>query len=93
MPKLTGTLRIAGTTSDSIRGMDPQITGPSTGANPDFYGGDTVDALFGLSGKFKMAGVGMGRIAAEFGIPLYRRLRGVQAERDWSLTLSFMGHF
>jgi hypothetical protein len=93
MPRLTGTLRIAGTTADSIHGMDPQITGPSTGANPDFYGGDTIDALVGLSGKVAIPGIGKGRVAVEFGLPLYQRLNGVQAEQDWSLTFSFMGHF
>jgi hypothetical protein len=93
VPRLTGTVRISGTTAGSIRGMDPLITGPCTGANPDFYGGDSIDALIGLSGKVIVPGVGKGRIAAEVGFPLYQNLNGVQAQQDWSLTLSFMGHF
>jgi hypothetical protein len=91
--RLTGTLRIAGTTQDAIHGMDPKITGPSTGANPDFYGGDTVDAFIGIIGRFPISGRSMGRIAAEFGLPLYQDLNGVQLAQDWSLSLSLMAHF
>ena len=89
----TGTLRLAGTTVDNIHGMDPQITGPSPGANPDFYGGDTAEAFIGLIGRFNISGKSKGRIAAEFGMPFYQDLNGVQAAQDWTLSLSLMAHF
>jgi hypothetical protein len=89
----TGTLRIAGTTVDSIHGQDPLITGPSPGANPDFYGGDMAEAFVGLIAKFKTFGNHQARIAAEVGMPFYQDLNGVQLAQSWSLSLSLMAHF
>jgi hypothetical protein len=90
---VTGTLRLAGTTEDSIQGQDPRISGPSPRANPDFYGGDSAEAFIGVIAKFKTFGNHRGRIAAEVGMPFYQDLNGVQLAKSWSLTLSAMAHF
>jgi hypothetical protein len=42
-------------------------------ANPDFYGGDRVDLLFGVN-MIGQRGVICGhRLAAEFGVPVYQQ--------------------
>ena len=92
-PWLTGTVRLAGTAQDAVHGLDTQITGPAPGANPDFYGGESINAFAGLSAKGEIPGIGKGRVAVEFGVPLYQRVNGVQAQQDWALSLSAMAHF
>jgi hypothetical protein len=92
-PWLCGTVRLAATAQESIHGLDSQITGPAPGANPDFYGGESLNAFAGLSARGEIPGIGRGRVAVEFGVPLYQRVNGVQAQQDWSLSLSAMAHF
>lgn len=92
-PWLTGTVRLAATAQDAVHGLDPQITGPNPGANPNFYGGESINAFAGLSARGEIPGIAKGRIAVEFGVPLYQRVNGVQAQQDWSLSLSAMAHF
>jgi hypothetical protein len=46
-----------------------------------------------LSARGEIPGIAKGRIAVEFGVPLYQRVNGVQAQQDWSLSLSAMAHF
>jgi hypothetical protein len=88
-PLVSGTLRVIGRTQDSIHGTDPHILGLSTGGNPDFYGGQMVKGLIGLSGRMPIAQInGGGRIALEAGMPLYLNLNGVQIPEKWSLQLS-----
>lgn len=86
---LSGTLRITGSTQDSIHGADSQIQGLSSSGNPNFYGGQMVKGLVGLSGLMPISLInGGGRIALEAGMPLYINLNGVQMPEKWSLQLS-----
>lgn len=94
----TATLRVSGSTQDSIHGADPEIKGLSTGVNPNYYGGDLVNGLVGLSGRmpFSMVGIpggGAGRIALEFGAPLYVNVNGIQSPEKWVLSLSTAARF
>ena len=86
--KLSGSLRIEASTRDSINGRDVLIAGAGRGANPDFYGGDFVNAFVGLNARTPVPGFGMARLGAEFGTPLYQDLNGPQLKRDWSAQLT-----
>lgn len=92
-PALSGSLRFAASTEDSIDGRDPLIMGPFQGTNPDFYGGDRIEVLAGLSGMLPLDAIGMARIGVEAGIPIYQDLNGPQLERDWSLTFTVGARF
>ena len=64
------------------RSLDGAMMSPSMpGANPDNYGGQTIDAFIGIS-----VAVGSCSIGIEGGIPLYQNLNGLQMKSDWLLT-------
>jgi hypothetical protein len=88
-PWVSNSIRLAYQTQDSIHGIDPKIVGPVQTANPDFYGGDRLDLLFGFN-LIGQRGVVCGhRLAAEFGVPVYQNLNGPQMETDWTLTVGW----
>jgi hypothetical protein len=88
-PYLSATLRVTGSSQDSVHGVDPLISGLGVAGNPNFYGGQMVKGLIGLSGRLPVAQInGGGRIALEAGMPLYLNLNGVQIPEKWSLQLS-----
>ena len=85
--------RIKARTQGTIRGQDALIAAPVQTADPNNQGGDVVEILGGInyvspSGLFKGH-----RLAAEFGIPLYRNLNGPQLETDFMFTLGWQKAF
>ncbi len=90
---LSGSLRLEASTTGAVDGSDPLIAGPARGANPDFYGGERVEAFAGLNAHIPLSGVGMGRLGIEAGTPLYENLNGVQLSKEWSLQLTGGIHF
>jgi len=88
-PWISTSARVAYQSLGEIEGMDLDISGPIQTANPDFYGGDRADLLFGVN-LIGQKGVTCGhRLAAEFGIPFYQRLNGPQLETDYTFTVGW----
>jgi hypothetical protein len=88
-PWVANSIRLAYQTQDSIHGIDSQIVGPVQTANPDFYGGDRLDLLFGVNLIGQRGAICGHRLAAEFGVPVYQNLNGPQMETDWTLTVGW----
>ncbi|MEO1504535.1 MAG: transporter [Pseudomonadota bacterium] len=85
--------RVAGKTVGKIDGGDDQIAAPVQTADPDNYGGETVDLSLGVN-LVGQRGVLRGhRIAAEFGTPVYQDLNGPQMETDWTFTIGYQYAF
>lgn len=88
-PSLSLSTRIAYKHEDKIDGIDERISLPVQTADPDKYGGDTINLHLGvnLAGQ---AGILRGhRLALEAGIPLYRDLNGPQMETDYVVTIGW----
>lgn len=80
-------------TLGDIKGADPLITAPVQTADPDNYGGETVE--LGLSLRFTpdYAPIRGIEISTDFSIPVYQDLNGTQLERDWSLVAGLTYRF
>ncbi|MCS3903708.1 hypothetical protein J2T55_001739 [Methylohalomonas lacus] len=89
-PWISTSVRLAGQHVDRIDGRDDQIMAPVQTADPDNYGGDRVDLLFGvnLAGQPGTALAGH-RLAAEVGTPVHQDLNGPQLETDWTITVGY----
>jgi hypothetical protein len=85
-PGITATARVAGTTQAKIAGKDPQIFGGMQGANPAWYGGETVNLFGGVEIAGHEFGLGHTRLAIEAGAPVYQNLNGPQMGQDWQLN-------
>ncbi len=90
---LFGTARLAASHWGDVEGIDPQIMGAARGANPDFYGGERIEAFLGLNAHTHVKGLGMARVGIEAGTPLYENLNGVQLSKEWSLQATAGIHF
>lgn len=85
--------RLLGRKVGQIDGFDPLIVAPVQTANPDFQGGETLEALFGVN-LLGQTGYTRGhRLAFEFGFPLVRDLNGPQLETDYMFTLGWQRAF
>jgi hypothetical protein len=86
---VSSSLRLAARTQDKIDGIDLNIVAPVQTANPDFYGGERVDLLFGVN-LVGQRGLACGhRLAAEVGVPVYQDLNGPQLETDWTFSIGW----
>lgn len=85
--------RLKGRTSSQIYGSDPAIAAPVQTADPDNYGGSTVEALFGVNLAGSDGWTKGHRVAAEIGLPVYRDLNGPQLETDMTFTLGWQKAF
>ncbi|MGO9484335.1 MAG: hypothetical protein ACLPX9_07095 [Rhodomicrobium sp.] len=85
-PGITATARLAGTVQGKIDGKDPEIFGGMQGANPAWYGGETMDLFGGIEVAGHQFGLGNTRLAIEAGAPLYQNLNGPQIGQDWLLN-------
>ena len=88
-PWISNSVRIAAQTQNDISGIDLDIVGPVQTANPDFYGGDRVDLLFGVNMIGQRGAICGHRLAAEFGVPVYQHLNGPQLETDWTFMVGW----
>lgn len=92
-PWISTSLRLDAVTQDSIDGIDAQIVAPVQTADPDNYGGERVDAFFGVN-LVGQSGVLRGhRLAFEVGTALYQDLNGPQMETDWTATVGWQKAF
>lgn len=85
--------RLKGVTQGNIDGIDPEIIAPVQTADPDNFGGETVQALIGLNLAGQKGGLKGHRLALEYGVPLYRNLNGPQLETDSVLTVGWQKAF
>ncbi|MGI9383016.1 MAG: hypothetical protein ACR2PO_07665 [Methyloligellaceae bacterium] len=88
-PWVSTSVRVAGRTQDDISGIDLAIVAPVQTADPDNYGGERVDLLFGVNLVGQRGATCGHRLAAEFGVPIYQDLNGPQMETDWVLTIGW----
>ncbi|MAU53445.1 MAG: alpha-amylase [Roseovarius sp.] len=79
--------------ADRIHGRDPQIMGPSLGADPRNYGGHYITLHAGADIAPKRGALKGHRIGLELGLPLYQDLNGVQSKTDWVLALAWRKPF
>ncbi|MEO0982303.1 MAG: transporter [Pseudomonadota bacterium] len=85
--------RLRGETLGRIDGIDPMIVAPVQTANPDFQGGEQLEALIGVN-LLGTSGVLRGhRLAVEAGFPLVRDLNGPQLESDRTITVGWQKAF
>ncbi|MEL6980295.1 MAG: transporter [Pseudomonadota bacterium] len=85
--------RLIGTSKGAIDGRDPNIAAPVQTADPDNYGGETVEFGVGVNLAGSEGWLRGHRIGAEFVAPLYRDLNGPQMETDWTLTVGYQFAF
>jgi hypothetical protein len=52
------------------------------------YGGDTVTAAFGLNWLLPVGSAHRPQLGAEFAVPLYQNLKGIQAPQNWRITVA-----
>lgn len=88
-PWASNSVRLAYQSQDNIHGIDPNIVAPVQTANPDFYGGDRLDLLFGVNLVGQSGPICGHRLAAEFGFPVHQNLNGPQMETDYTFTLGW----
>lgn len=84
---ITTSLRISAETESEIDGIDDQIVLPVQTADPDNYGGERLEAGFGVSYQPDISWMRGQSIAAEVTVPVYQDLNGPQMERDYSATV------
>lgn len=88
---LDTSIRLNAETLGKITGQDPRIAAPVTTADPDNYGGKTLEASLGFNiTPPKLSGI---EIGAEITVPLYQNLNGPQMKRDYSATLGVQYRF
>lgn len=85
--------RVTGTTQGSIDGIDSQIMGPIQTADPDNYGGQSIDVGLGVN-LMATDGFAKGhRLAIEATAPVYQNLHGPQMETDYTITAGWQYAF
>ncbi|MEM6480518.1 MAG: transporter [Pseudomonadota bacterium] len=92
-PAISFSGRIEAKTLGDIDGQDPLIVGPVQTADPDNYGGETINLLAGVNYVFQRGALRGHRFALEAGVPIYRDLNGPQLETDWTVTAGWQYAF
>lgn len=90
---ISSSLRLDGNFSGQIQGVDPQqytLLEPAT--NPHSYGGEKIGAYIGSSCHFKGA-LSKHRLSAEFGVPIYQCVYGVQLKQKYTINASWNYRF
>ena len=83
---LSGSVRLRYDHEGSISGIDPRIAGPVQTANPDNYGGETLNLLLGMNWVGQSGWLKGKRLALEGALPVHRDLNGPQMEMDFVIT-------
>lgn len=89
-PFLSSSLRVEGIAADKIAGFDPTMyyySEPS--ANPYNYGGSRLNGYMGVVFQPKKGILKSQRLGAEFGMPLYQNLNGIQMSYKQTINLSW----
>ena len=85
--------RLKAETIGQVKDDEPSVRLPVQTANPDFHGGETVEALFGVNVAIREGALMGHRFAVEAGGPLYLDLNAPQLETDFTLTLGWQKAF
>lgn len=88
-PWISTSARLTGTTQGKIDGRDTQIAAPVQTADPNNYGGRTMDLGLGMNLLGTKGAIEGHRLAFEINAPLYRDLNGPQLETDWTATVGW----
>lgn len=86
-------LRLTMSDMDEIDGQDPLITAPVQTADPDNFGGNIIEAGFGVNFIVPRGPLVDHRFAVEANVPIHRDLNGPQLETDWTITLGWQYAF
>ena len=92
-PWVSTSLRVTGRSEGSIKGRDESITGGNPLAATENSGRDEVDLSVGVNLLGQEGMLKGHRLAAEFGMPVYQHVDGLQMSRDWTLTLGWQKAF
>ena len=92
-PWISGSIRFTGQTSGQIKGQDSEIVAPVQTANPDFYGGQKLDAGFGINLVGQEGLLRGHRMGLEFLVPFYQNLNGPQMAADWAVVVGYQKSF
>lgn len=90
---ISTSFRLAGETIGDIDGIDPKIVAPVQTADPDNYGGETLDAFLGVNLEGQSGFLRGHRLAVEVGMPVYQDLNGPQMETDWQIMIGYQKAF
>lgn len=82
---LSSSLRLTYINTNEIEGKDAMIMAPVTTANPENYGGNYINASFGLNTVI----ANKHRLAFEYSVPLEQDVNGVQMEMDKMFTVGY----
>ena len=88
-PSVSLSTRVAYKNEDKIDGVDGRISLPVQTADPDKYGGDTINLYFGLNLAGQTGLLRDHRLALEAGIPIHQDLNGPQMESDYVVTIGW----
>ena len=87
-------VRLEAFTQEDIDGADPELNAATVPtADPTLRGGDNARLKIGASFSISEGALRGSRFLVEFGLPVYRRLRGPQLEFDWSVAIGFQWAF
>ena len=64
-----------------------ELSGPGLGSNPANVGGERVNVFAGLDLHGAVANLGNGRLAMEFGLPVYENANVIHLAHDWTLQM------
>ncbi len=76
-----------------ITGSDANITAPVQTANPDNYGGKTIELGAGFVYAPDIPAIKGFEFGAQLNAPIYQDLNGVQMNRDWSIITKLSYRF
>lgn len=82
---LSSSLRLHYMNTEEISGIDALIAAPVTTASPESYGGNYINASFGLNTII----ANKHRLAFEYTVPLDQDVNGVQMEKDKMITVGY----
>ncbi len=87
--KVTSTLSLNHTAQGTLEGLDPDILGPSLGAQAENYGGTLTELGIGINWKYRKGH----SLGFDYATPVAEDRNGLQLSRDSSLTLSWNNAF
>ncbi|MFL2555833.1 MAG: transporter, partial [Gammaproteobacteria bacterium] len=89
VPSTCTSVRLSYKNEGKIDGIDGRISLPVQTADPDKYGGKTVNLQLGMNIAGQTGFVRGQRLALEASIPIYQDLNGPQMETDFAITVGW----
>lgn len=92
LDKISGSVRLKYQHSERIDGIDQRITLPVQTADPNNYGGDKINLMFGLNWLPGNSFKGL-RLSIEGGFPIHQNLNGPQMEDEYVISTGIQFSF